>query len=596
MIQSADKFVVSDILSVDKDVKFSIPKYQREYAWKRNNWDELISDLIDNDKGHFLGSIICVDQSKDALKTRNLEVIDGQQRITTISILYLAIYDELRELMDENSDDDELKNELYNLKFRLIQKSSKKEPKLVLSEQNKNNHDYLTLLKESDLIDFNNIHTNVGNRRIARAYYFFIDVLNNEDLSNEKYKKFLLDLLNKINSALLVKIEVATVADAFTLFESLNNRGIPLSAIDLIKNNFLSKLEKTSSLGIDESFNKWQAVLDNLTDEKVQERFLRHYYNSFRYNPDINIKGIAKATKSNLIKIFESLIERDAIKIFEDIIKKSEDYNKLIVPDNADSLLRSSLQDLINVNAAPSYQLLMYLLSKKTESAKLKDTIDFLVKYFTRRNLTDFPGTRDLDYIFMNLIVHLEEEGISLEKIKVFLTASDKCSSLSDFKEELSKDIYEINVGVTRFILSKIEESNSQTKEIYTNFWKRDEKKKFIWTVEHIFPQGRNIPKEWVDMVADGNVELAKEIQEKFVNTIGNLTLTGYNSQLSNMSFDRKRDRTDKKDKKVGYKNGLYLNNDLIDAKKWDSESIQIRSKKLISEAIKIFKFEGENE
>tara|TARA_Y100000031_G_C8085951_1_gene321873 strand:- start:67 stop:783 length:717 start_codon:yes stop_codon:yes gene_type:complete len=238
----------------------------------------------------------------------------------------------------------------------------------------------------------------------------------------------------------------------------------------------------------------------------------------------------------------------------------------------------------------------MYLLSKKTESAKLKDTIDFLVKYFTRRNLTDFPGTRDLDYIFMNLIVHLEEEGISLEKIKVFLTASDKCSSLSDFKEELSKDIYEINVGVTRFILSKIEESNSQTKEIYTNFWKRDEKKKFIWTVEHIFPQGRNIPKEWVDMVADGNVELAKEIQEKFVNTIGNLTLTGYNSQLSNMSFDRKRDRTDKKDKKVGYKNGLYLNNDLIDAKKWDSESIQIRSKKLISEAIKIFKFEGENE
>jgi len=594
MIQSADKFVVSDILSVDKDVKFSIPKYQREYAWRRNNWDELISDLMDNDKGLFLGSIICVDQSKDALKTRNLEVIDGQQRITTISLLYLAIYDELRKLMSENPDDDELKNELYNLKFRLIQKSTKKEPKLILSEQNKNNHDYQTLLKQSELMDFNTSYTNVGNRRIARAYYFFVDVLRNEGLSSDKYRDFLLNLLDKINAALLVKIEVATIADAFTLFESLNNRGIPLSAIDLIKNNFLSKIEKSTSLSIDEGFNKWQKVLDNLYDEKVQERFLRHYYNTFRYDPEISIKGIPKATKSNLIKIYESLIEKDPMKIFEDIIKKSEDYNKLIMPENADHDLRSPLQDLINVNAAPSYQLLMYLLSKNTEISLVKDVIDFLVKYFTRRNLTDFPGTRDLDYIFMNLIAHLEKEGTSVEKVKEFLTASDKCSSIEDFKIELSKDIYDINVGVTRFILSKIEENNSKTKEIYTDFWKRDEKKNFIWTVEHIFPQGKNIPKDWVDMVANGDLEKAKEIQEKLVNTIGNLTLTGYNSQLSNMSFERKRDRIDKKDKNVGYKNGLFLNNDLANAQRWDSNSIEERSKKLINQAIEIFGFDGE--
>jgi uncharacterized protein with ParB-like and HNH nuclease domain len=595
MIQSADKFTVSDILSVDKDVIFSIPKYQREYAWKRHNWEELINDLIENDKGHFLGSIICVDRSKDALKTRILEVIDGQQRITTISILYLAIYDELLELMEKNKiDDDELKNELFNLKYRLIQKSNKKETKLTLSEQNKNNHDYLTLLKNSKLIEFNKSHTNVGNRRIAKAYYFFKDEIRDEELSVEKYKKTFLELLEKINSALLVKIEVATVADAFTLFESLNNRGIPLSAIDLIKNNFLSKLEKNQIIEIDDAFDRWQIILNNLKDEKIQERFLRHYYNAFKYDSEISIKGIPKATKSNLIKIYEKLIDKEPKKIFEDLIEKSNYYNILIDPENSNNGLKVTLRDLLNINGAPSYQLLLYLFSKKVDNNILNEVIEFLVKYFVRRNLTDFPNTRDLDSIFMNLILHLETEGITLEKIETFLTKTDRYSTLEMFRKELEKDIYEINVGATRFILSKIEEANSKTKEIYTDFWKRDDNSNFIWTVEHVFPQGRNIPKEWIDMIANGNKDEAKKIQEEMVHTIGNLTLTGYNSQLSNMSFKDKRDRVDKSGKNVGYKNGLFLNKDLAEANTWNKDSIKQRSDFLIDEAIKIFKFKGE--
>lgn len=510
-------------------------------------------------------------------------------------MLYLAIYDELTWLIKKNNfNDEELKNDLFNLKYRLIQKSNKKETKLTLSEQNKNNHDYLTRLNDSKLLDFNEIHSNVGNRRIARAHTFFKDKLDDEYRTPEKYKIFLLDLLEKINSALLVKIEVATVADAFTLFESLNNRGIPLSAIDLIKNNFLSKLEKNNELNIDEAFDKWQRVLDNIRDEKVQERFLRHFYNAFKYDTEINIKGIPKATKSNLIKIYDKLIDKNPKKLFDDIIKKSGYYNRLIEPENADNSLKSSLQDLININAAPSYQLLLYLASKEIDNSIMKQVIDFLVKYFVRRNLTDSPGTRDLDSIFMNLINHLKSEGISAEKIEKYLTTEDKHSSLKYFEKELSKDIYEINVGVTRFILSKIEEHNSKTKEIYTNFWKKDDKGKFIWTIEHVFPQGRNIPQNWIDMISNGDKELAEQIQAEVVHTIGNLTLTGYNSKLSNMSFKDKRDRSNKNGKKVGYKNGLYLNSELINTKKWNKENITERSEKLVKETIKLFKFKRE--
>ena len=98
MIQSADKFTVSDIFNIEKDVKYVIPKYQREYAWKKKNWEDLFDSLDESDPGHFLGSIICVSRSTDALKTTELEVIDGQQRLTTLSLLYAVIYEILSEI------------------------------------------------------------------------------------------------------------------------------------------------------------------------------------------------------------------------------------------------------------------------------------------------------------------------------------------------------------------------------------------------------------------------------------------------------------------------------------------------------------------
>ncbi|MFA5382500.1 MAG: HNH endonuclease family protein, partial [Candidatus Micrarchaeia archaeon] len=363
---------------------------------------------------------------------------------------------------------------------------------------------------------------------------------------------------------------------------------------DLIKNNFLSKLEKNQIIEINDAFDQWQVILNNLEDEKIQERFLRHYYNAFKYNPEISIKGIPKATKSNLINIYEKLIDRNPQIIFEDLIEKSGYYNALIDPENSDNGLKQNLRDLLNINGAPSYQLLLYLFSKKIDNIVLNNVVEFLVKYFVRRNLTDFPNTRDLDSIFMNLITDLESDGITLEKIETNLIKPGRYSTFETFKQELEKDIYENNVGVTRFILSKIEETNSKTKEIYTNFWKRDNKGNFIWTIEHIFPQGKNITKDWTNMIANGNEKEAKKIQEEIVHTLGNLTLTGYNSKLSNMSFKDKRDRIDKQGRYVGYKNGLYLNKILTEKESWNKDLIIGRSNILIENALGIFKFKEE--
>ena len=129
-----------------------------------------------------------------------------------------------------------------------------------------------------------------------------------------------------------------------------------------------------------------------------------------------------------------------------------------------------------------------------------------------------------------------------------------------------------------------------QTKEIYTDLWSRDNSNKYIWTIEHVFPEGQNIPDSWVNMIADGDKNLAKKYLDDYVHTIGNLTITGYNQNLSNMSFEEKRNR--KKDgKDIGYTNGLYLNKDIVNEEKWTVDKIKDRTDKLVNILLNKYKF-----
>jgi hypothetical protein len=156
------------------------------------------------------------------------------------------------------------------------------------------------------------------------------------------------------------------------------------------------------------------------------------------------------------------------------------------------------------------------------------------------------------------------------------------------FKEKLNGDLYDENVGATRYILSSIESAMSSTDEIYVDFYERN-KKLFKWTVEHIFPQGENIPDVWVEMIANGDKKEAAEIQSRCVHKLGNLTLTGYNSSLSNSSLKIKQNK-EKDGKNVGFKNGLWLNNQLKDTSEWTMEKIEKRTELLVKKALEIFK------
>lgn len=580
MIQSANKYQISDILGVDAKVKYVIPKYQREYVWGRDNWEKLFNDIMENEGGHFLGSIICVNRSEDALELVPLELVDGQQRLTTISLLYAAIFDRLANLDPQDPD---IQYEMNNLRYRLTQRSKKDQTKLEPSHQNYNYSDYLSVLGDLGLVPQTAKQAYFGHRRTAKAFQFFKRKLA------EVLRDSLLSTLEKLNSALLVKIEVNSHADAFILFESLNNRGIPLSAMDLIKNSFLAKLERTGELDLDDAFKEWTRLVERVPDYAVQERFLRQYYNAFRFqfpNPPA-----LRATRPNLIKVYETLIDRDVKPLFDDLIQKSSIYHALISPEGkfGSPQLVKHLVDLDRLGAAPSFAFLLYLFTMHaTNTRLLEEVCHLLVKYTVRRSLTDYPNTRDLDSIFMGLIDHCQSlDVLTADAVADYLFQPGRCADASMFEQRLRANIYDDNADLTRFLLCALEEQH-QTLETKRDMWAKNGNT-YIWTIEHIFPEGENIPGCWVTMIAGGDSNRAGELQLEWVHKIGNLTMSAYNPNLSNSCFSIKRDKVDAQGNPIGYRNGLYLNLPLRDKVEWTVADIESRTDSLVREILGLF-------
>lgn len=612
MINSVEDPTVANILSTDMLKIYDIPRYQREYTWNQRDWANLYDDITQNDAGYFLGSFIVVNGTVNSkMDTIHYEVIDGQQRLTTLSLLLAALYTRIMEHKD-SIDDDMMLDEIRPLRNRLILKSDKSMTRVIPQVQNHNLEDYRWILKEHIGLDaIMQKPKFLGLRKMSKAFNYFYDRLG-EDVGGRdgiECVRYLLDICRLVCSAVVVQITVDSHADAYTLFASLNNRGVPLSAVDLIKNMLLGKVAGVDDGQLDYYFERWQEVLHNLGDDyKTQERFFRQNYDAFRREvnkPFIGESGSqlplgSVATRSNLLKIYEKRMEADggALKVLDELTENSALYSKIIGLDqeSLDSELSHQLLELSRAQGVASYLMLLFLFKKKDQLELKDETLALLVRllvcFFVRRNLTDTPPTRDLERLFISICESLESEGLkgiaAAEYIKKRLV--DVSASDTSFKERLEGPIYDVNPDMTRYILTVIA-SPSVTKEMKP-LWERYASGNYVWTIEHIFPQGKNIPDEWVKMVADGDMSKAIEVQEKQVHTLGNLTITGYNSKLSNMPFVTKRDRKDVNGANVGYRNGLNLNDELVNTDTWTSEQIQERTDKLVGLTLKAFDFD----
>jgi len=626
----------SKILQIEGTLEhYHVPKYQREYTWGKWQWEKLIQDIDENDAGHYMGSIICVNDDRELRpgEERIYEVVDGQQRLTTLSILLLAIYTKYKMLeeqidMGDFEESENFRKHLASLRDKLIKKkkeiysneigSFKEDGKFCFlrvqpSSQNSNLNDYLYIISEVGIIKKTVKPKYCGVRLIYKTYKFFCSQIPDDQLGLE-------NLIDKINRLIFIHISVSSQANAFILFETLNNRGVPLSAIDIIKNKMLSELEKQNNMNIDDSYEKWQELLLYLPDYQIQERFLRHFYNAFKIDKNIKIDKYPKATASSLIGIYESLIKKDANTVFNELIKKAQNYHYIIEPEEyEEDSLTNYLIDLKHIGTATAYQFLLYLfcLEEKISFAEnnlIEKTISLLANYYVRRNITDFPATRDLDSINIELIEKCDKRLKSGNKLSYqfiedsLLKSKGKPSSKETFREYLEDNLFWSNSAMARYVLIKLD-SIGQSREYNTDLWQRNEKGLFVWTIEHVLPQGENIPQEWIDMIANGDKKEAEKIHEDWVHCIGNLTLSGYNSKLSNSSFPKKQSLHENKKFlgqiiNIGYKNGLALNNlefqvkgkkmSLANAPEWKKEMIAARNTRMVNILLDVFKFNGE--
>ena len=605
MIKSVYNYPISQLFDIEAGVVYAIPRYQREYTWKQDQWESLFDDVQENDPGYFLGSIICINQTTDTLAVQRLEVVDGQQRLTTLSLLFAALYKSLKS--HENNLDDDQRVELINLKRKLVLKKGDDQLRVIPQIQNNNQSDYRAVLSDVGVISQCDAPAYAGNRKVYRAFRYFQNRIDEMAVGESDRLASIMAFLDKVSQACLVKIEVASHADAYTLFESLNNRGMPLTAVDLIKNKLLARLETTEPGKVDHYFDVWNKLLGYLGDDySIQERFFRQYYNAFKdelnapfRNEDEKKKDPLGpvATRSNLIQIYEKLVSDDAKEHLQNIRAAGQLY-ALMLSRNADEAwaqLDKPLKDLDRIQGAPSYLLMLYLLVRRDKHALTVDHLgkiaEMLVCFFVRRNLTDTPPTRDLTRLFMATIDKL---GTELGDAVVSIVRSELLAvSASDetFRSKLEGPIYEENSGVTRFVLCALAEQ-SMTKETWVDLWKY-EGKLFVWTIEHIFPQGDNIPASWITMIADGDEKKAKAIQGTHVHRLGNLTISGFNGALGNKSFKDKRDRQDSKGREVGYKNGLKLNAELATAEAWSVTQIDARTVRLVDQVMSQFAMGG---
>ena len=582
------KKTIGELLNSQHRVFYTVPPYQREYQWKKDNWNALFNDLDENDSGYFIGSIISINREVDHHKLSEIELVDGQQRLTTISLLLIAIYNNL-ESRSDSSIQTKLNQPLSELRKLLVVEGQQNTGLIVLQKQNNNKSDYEWLLHSAALSSIKpSKPTNFGNRRIAIACKHF------ESLIKEKSLEETLKLLDKVKNAFVIDIIAEKVADAYLLFESLNNRGMKLTAVDLIKNKLLAKLDKSYKLDQNEIayyYDQWTNLIELLGEKiNVQERFLAQYYNAFRKDMpprDNSTKSIA--IRSNLIIKYEQLIEYDPKRFLTDVVRCGEVYSQILIPENCMfNYLQKPLQALRRIEGAPSYVLVLYLLIKysnhELEENHLSKVINLLVSFFVRRNLTDVPPTRELIELFVRVVDELDGKTSNEVTDCVKSILQQKSVTDGEFKKKLKGPIYNDKKAVTSFILRSLEENN-KTKEKY-DIWEKEKKKRskrLIWTIEHILPQGKSIEPRWVDEIAGGDSVKAKEIHSKYVHCIGNLTITGVNSELGTKSF---------LEKKKLFNKSLYLNQSLENETSWGKEQIKRRTDKLVDEVMNIFNFE----
>ncbi|GHP55595.1 hypothetical protein JP0044_13160 [Helicobacter pylori] len=525
-----------------------IPIYQRLYSWEKEQCKELWDDIIKiggNDKmdGHFIGSILYVldgiTHSDNALL-----IIDGQQRLTTITLLLTALRDHLSNEVK--------RKEIENHYLINSNRDSDKKFRLILSESDKD-----TLLS---LIDKDRRKPSEPSSKIVENFKLFEEWIrkNTDELET---------IFKGLEKLMIVEIALEKGKDDPQLiFESMNSKGIELAQTDLIRNYIVMETEIEKQEGF---YNKyWRAMEEDFKqNEKLFDRFVRHYLTiKTREIPNINKVYVA----------LKDYRQKEGIGI-EDLLKDLQKYCgyfcRIVFKKEADKDLNKALGFLVDLERDVIYPLLLELYSDYSDGVLSKDdfiSIIYLIESYICRRTVCGLGTSGLNKIFVSFTKKINKDQY-LESIKAhFLsleTTKGKFPKDSEFKNLfITIDFY--NLKEKKYFFERLENDTKEpvnTKEC---------------TIEHIMPQ--TLTEEWKRDLGEN----FQAIHDKYLHTIGNLTLTGYNPEYSNRSFQEKQGM------EKGFKNSpLRLNQGLRGLESFGEKEIEKRANDLADLALKIWTY-----
>ena len=542
--------------------KFIIPVYQRPYSWKKENCELLFNDLMETYKKnydtHFFGGIVYV--SNDIGGINEYIIIDGQQRITTVSILLLAI----RNYIVENNIQVDINTKKITNAY-LTDEYADEEKKLKLKLVQGDDNAYDKLISGNIPIENNSVTAN---------YNYFYGKL--EDLSSKELKG-LYDAIMKLQ-IVNISLTPSTGDDPQLIFESLNSTGVSLDEADKIRNYVLMNMKAKDQ---EKFYKKYWELLEKKVSRADINKFIRYY---------LATKNFELANEKKLyfeFKHYKQINNIDTEKLLEDMLIYAEWYNVIKTAESSSTGYHSILARLNKLEVNSCIPLLFALFNAHKENElddnELESAFSIIESYIVRRIICGL-ATNQLNKVFVALgseiKKYMDKDDISYYsafKYAILIKqGKSRFPNNHDFADKfITYELYNARPAIKKYLLERLE--NHSTKEKVAVEEQIDNG---TLTIEHIMPQSLNA--EWKKSLGD-NWEL---VHTKYKDTVGNLTLTAYNSDYSNLPFIKKRDMVDK-----GFiYSKLDLNKFLQTCEDWNENLIIDRAKLLYKHAEQIWR------
>lgn len=543
-----------------------IPLFQRPYTWEKTHWQTFWNDLIAQyelgDEGnHFMGAIVSVPVRSIPVGVSKFLIIDGQQRLTTISLLLCALRDTLERDKKSQSDIDSVLR-IQNVYLTNPHCSEKDDTFKFLPTQ--------VDRTEYSLI-INRLPPKKGSGgQVAKAYHFFMDNLKGVDSEEIQISagKMLTTLVQCLQ---VVMINLDGKDDPYLIFESLNAKGEPLTQADLVRNYVLMRFKHSISSGGEQErvYSNYWKPLELALGSNLSE-FLRHYI--MKQGDDVTKTGIYIAIKNKLdLKKLTDEVESeiDTMQRFGDF------YASFISPEKETKpSIRARLENIKEIRLTTSYPLMLCLFgayeTNVINEVELEKCLGLIETYAIRRSVCGVPNNA-LNRLFVQLakgfhIADDKEKGYFqwLANQLSSLNANRRLPKDDEFADSFFREA-QYGRDNTPFILHCFEKSFGHKEKVDTS----------SVTIEHIMPQ--TLSAEWQAQLGD----CYEKIHSQFLHTFGNLSLTGYNGEMSNRPFPDK--------KTLLQDTHIELNRWVIEQDTWGANEIELRANSLLERANKLW-------